>query len=116
MKTVSLLPPDDLTVPSLRLVCVKGVPVDIPENVAGREPDPRVAEAMAELAAAVAAIDHERAKALREEITTLDHGVGLLAQGWTRAASAPAAPTPPPAADKADEADKKAARNTGRNR
>jgi hypothetical protein len=54
--------------------------IDVPADVAGRAPDARVDAAHAELAVAVAALDHERAKALREEIIGLDHGAGLLGQ------------------------------------
>lgn len=81
------------------------VPADGPPGTAfaGRPPEPRLAAAMAELAEAIAAIDHDRAKALREEITGwtdpdgtehpgLDFGAGLLAQveNWEPATSKPA--------------------------
>jgi hypothetical protein len=58
----------------------QGETVDVPADVAGRPPVARVEAAHAELGAAVGALDHERAKALREEIVDLDHGAGLLAQ------------------------------------
>lgn len=72
-----------------------GAVIEVPDDgpagsvFAGRPPAPRVAEAMAELAAAVEAIDHARAAALREELVGLDHGAGLLAQttNWEPAVS-----------------------------
>lgn len=64
-----------------RTVVVKrGETVDVPAAVAGRPPEARVAACEAELVAAVAAIDHDKARALREEWVSLDHGAGLLAQ------------------------------------
>lgn len=57
-----------------------GETVDVPAELAGRPPAARVEAAHVELRDAVAALDHERAKALREEIVDLDHGAGLLAQ------------------------------------
>lgn len=63
-----------------------GAVIEVPDDgpagsvFAGRPPALRVAEAMAELAAAVAAIDHDRAAALRDELVGLDYGTGLLAQ------------------------------------
>lgn len=57
-----------------------GETVDVAAELAGRPPSARVEAAHAELRDAVAALDHERAKALREEIVDLDHGAGLLAQ------------------------------------
>ncbi len=65
--------------------------IDVPDGIAGRAPDPRLHAAMEELAAAVAAINHEAASVLRDEITgtadapALDVGEGLLAQHetWT---------------------------------
>ena len=54
---------------------------DVADDVAGKAPDPRLAEAMAELFEAVNGHpDHEAAARLRDEITRLDHGEGLLAQ------------------------------------
>ncbi len=58
----------------------QGAVIDVPAEVAGNAPDARVEAAHAELAEATAALDHERCKALREEIIGLDHGVGLLGQ------------------------------------
>jgi hypothetical protein len=58
----------------------QGETVDVSAEAAGRPPVARVEAAHAELGAAVGALDHERAKALREEIVDLDHGAGLLAQ------------------------------------
>jgi hypothetical protein len=57
-----------------------GETIDVPAELAGKAPDARVDAAHAELAEATAALDHERCKALREEIIGLDHGAGLLAQ------------------------------------
>lgn len=54
--------------------------VDVTDEVAGAPPDPRLAEAMLELAAAVDAHDHNTAAELRGEISRLDYGTGLLAQ------------------------------------
>ena len=53
---------------------------EVDADTAGRPPEPRVADAQAELAAAVAAIDHDGAARLRDEIAGLDFGEGLLAQ------------------------------------
>jgi len=61
-------------------VVTNGVPFDVSAEVAGSAPDPRVDAAHLELRDAVGALEHERAKALREEIIGLDHGSGLLAQ------------------------------------
>lgn len=58
----------------------QGAVIDVPAELAGHAPDPRIEAAHLELRDAVAALDHERAKALREEIIGLDHGAGLLAQ------------------------------------
>jgi hypothetical protein len=57
-----------------------GQVIDVPPEVAGHAPDPRVETAHVELRDAVETLDHERAKALREEIIGLDVGSGLLAQ------------------------------------
>lgn len=61
-------------------IVASGQVIDIAADVAGRAPDPRVEAAHLELHDAIAALDHERAKALREEIIGLDAGSGLLAQ------------------------------------
>lgn len=58
----------------------RGEVIDVAAEVAGRVPSPRVVAAHLELAAAVEAIDHDGAQALREEIVGLDVGAGLLAQ------------------------------------
>lgn len=79
-----LIPPADLDVPGLGSVQA-GVAVDVPDHIAGRPEDPRREAAMIEHAAAVAAINHEAAARLRDEIIDLDMGEGLLAQGWLRA-------------------------------
>lgn len=96
MKT--LIPPADLDVPGLGSVKA-GVPVDVPDQMAGVAPDPRREQAMRELAAAVAAIDHLAAQARRDEIIDLEMGSGLLAQGWTIAPAAKAVPADKPATD-----------------
>jgi hypothetical protein len=72
-----------------------GETIDVPADVAGTPPDPRIDVAMLELRAAVAAIDHHRAVALREEIAGLDFGSGLLAQSdvWAPAKAVKPAPT-----------------------
>ena len=61
-------------------VVKRGDVIDVPADVAGRAPDARIDAAHLELHAAIEALDHERAKALREEIIGLDAGAGLLAQ------------------------------------
>jgi len=54
---------------------------DVSDEVAGQAPDPRRAEAMAELADAVSGLpDHVRAAELRDELGRLEIGDGLLAQ------------------------------------
>lgn len=70
----------------------KGDTIDVPADLAGRPPVPRLAEAMRELHDAVEAHDHSRAVALRDEITDLDFGAGLLAQPevWQPVAPDPA--------------------------
>lgn len=70
-------------------VVKRGKTIDMPAHVVGRPPDKRVAEAFAELEVAYGKADHEAAKALREELATLDYGEGLLAQpdNWTAAKS-----------------------------
>lgn len=72
-------PHDSVEVPGVGLVA-NGATVTVSAGLAGREPDARLAVAHAELAAAIAAIDHLAAVRLREEIVGLDPGVGLLAQ------------------------------------
>lgn len=63
----------------------RGVAVDVPDEIAGRPPAPRLAEAMAELQVARVGGDHQWQRDLRLEIagddTTpgLDPGEGLLA-------------------------------------
>lgn len=57
-----------------------GQVIDVPAELAGHAPEPRLAAAHLELHEATTAIDHERCKALREEIIGLDSGAGLLAQ------------------------------------
>lgn len=54
--------------------------ISVPSELAGRAPSPRLSAAMLELTAAMEAIDHHGAAALREEIVSLDAGAGLLAQ------------------------------------
>lgn len=66
--------------PTLGLVADERGVIDVPDDVAGTPPDPRLDELMAAHAVAVAAIDHEGARTLRDEITGLDKGTGLLAQ------------------------------------
>ena len=72
-----------------------GAVIDVPTEVAGHAPDPRVVVAHLELHAAIEALEHSLAAALREEIISLDAGVGLLAQfdNWqpvTKTTSKPA--------------------------
>ena len=69
----------------------RDAPLSVSSDVAGRPPAPRLAIAMQELADAVAAIDHDRAAALRAEIVDLDSGTGLLAQpsNWVPAKGVP---------------------------
>lgn len=68
----------------------RDTPISVPSELAGRPPVPRLAAAMTELHEAIGAIDHDRAVALREEITGLDAGSGLLAQpsNWVPAKGA----------------------------
>jgi hypothetical protein len=87
-----LIPPANLDVPGLGTVHA-GVPVDVPDQMAGHPADPRREAAMREHALAVAAIDHIRASELREEIIGLDMGAGLLAQGWEPADAGADTPT-----------------------
>ncbi len=54
--------------------------IDVPNDVAGTPPDPRLHPAMVELGEAVTAGDHEAMDALSKEIDGLDRGSGLLAQ------------------------------------
>jgi hypothetical protein len=61
-------------------VVAAGQTIDVDPAVAGHAPSPRLAAAHLELHAAIGALDHELAKALREEIIGLDPGAGLLAQ------------------------------------
>ena len=81
---------------------VKGVPVDVPKELAGRPAEKRWAEAVAELVVATTPGDsysHARAAELRAEIAGLDVGEGLLAQvGIWEAVKGKAA-----AADKEDD-------------
>ena len=91
---MNLIPPADLTVPALRRDVFAGVAVEVPDELAGVAPDPRVEAAHAELAEAIAAIDHEAAQRLRDEIAGLEHGHGLLAQGWTHAPAGTTAAEP----------------------
>lgn len=98
MPNVLIIPPEDLTVPALRLTAKAGVPVLVPADIAGHAPDPRLEAAHLELRAAIEALDHNLAAALRDEILELDPGAGLLAQGWTLAPAAPADPAAPTAA------------------
>jgi hypothetical protein len=70
---------DEVDVPGVGTV-KRGQTISVPAELAGRPPAERLEPAMVELHEAITAIDHERAKALREEIVDLDPGVGLLAQ------------------------------------
>ena len=59
----------------------RGHQFEVSDEVAGKAPDPRWAEAQAELVDAVNGTpDHDRAAKLRDEIAGLDFGEGLLAQ------------------------------------
>ena len=81
-----------ITVRGAEVVVAKDATVDVPDDVAGRAPEARVAACQAELVDATAARDHARAAALRDEWTVLDHGAGLLAQvdNWQAVATKPA--------------------------
>lgn len=63
--------------------------IEAPDDVAGHPPEARLAEAMDELVAATEARDHALIVKLREEISGLDYGSGLLAQtdAWQAAAT-----------------------------
>jgi hypothetical protein len=67
------------TIPGVGETDEHGV-IDVPDDVAGTPPDPRVETLMVEHRAAVEANDHEGARQLKEEIIGLDKGSGLLAQ------------------------------------
>lgn len=54
--------------------------VDVADDLAGHAPSRRLVPAMRELHEAIAAHEHFDAKVLREEITGLSDGSGLLAQ------------------------------------
>jgi hypothetical protein len=73
-------PHDAVEIDSIAVVCKRGETISVAADVAGKPPSPRVAAAHAELHAAITAIDHDLAAALRAEIVTLDYGSGLLAQ------------------------------------
>ena len=79
----------------------RGVEVDVPAELAGRPPSPRLALAMVELGAACAAEDDAKATELRAELDGLDRGAGLLAQS----SFAPAAKKSTPAAEAATKED-----------
>lgn len=85
LNTVTVIAPDDLTLPAWGISARKGQPIEVPQALAGRLPDPRLEPAMQELRDAIAALDHATAQARRNEIAGLDMGEGLLAQGWTLA-------------------------------
>ncbi len=72
-----------------------GETIEVPDAEAGAPPEPRVAAAFNELAAAMVAVDHYAAKSLREEIAGLDFGSGLLSQSdvWAPAKAAKPAST-----------------------
>lgn len=79
MKVTYVGPHDAVDVVGVGTVA-RGDTVDIPDEIAGHRPDPTLDQAHADLAEAVAALDHNRAKELREHILELDTGAGLLAQ------------------------------------
>jgi hypothetical protein len=76
-----------------RRTAVRGTPIDVSPDLAGKAPDPRIEAAHLEHRAAVMALDHNRAKALEAEIVGLDYGSGLLAQAgnWQPVAAPKAA-------------------------
>lgn len=98
MKT--LIPPADLDVVGLGTVKA-GVPVDVPDEMAGVAPDPRREDAMIELRDAIEAHNHLDAQARRDEISTLEMGYGLLAQGWTLAPTGESVPKRPELVERA---------------
>lgn len=117
MKVTYVGPHDAVDVVGVGTVA-RGDTVDIPDEIAGRQPDPTLEQAHRDLATAIGATDHNRAKELREHILELDPGAGLLAQidAWAPAkkkrgtpASAPADETPdsadPPADGDTDDTD-----------
>jgi hypothetical protein len=91
-----LIPPDDLEVVGLGTVR-KGVPVDVPADMAGWAEDPAREPAMIRLRDAIAGINHEDAQALRDQIATMEMGHGLLAAGWLPVAVADAEAAKPKA-------------------
>lgn len=89
MAKVKYIGPSDAVVVSIgggEREFVRNHAVEIPDDIAGRDPDPRLGEAMKELHDAIARHDHLGAIALRDEIAGkgdkpgLDYGDGLLAQ------------------------------------
>lgn len=77
-------------------VVAQGAAIDVSADLAGKAPDSRILAAHAELAEAIAALDHVGAAALREEIIGLDAGAGLLSQpdNWQPANIKPTKPAP----------------------
>ena len=75
----------------------------MPAELAGRQPSPRLAPAMVELAAACAAEDDAKAAELRAELDGLDRGAGLLAQSSFAPAAKKSTPAAAEAATKEDD-------------
>lgn len=66
------------TIPGVGETDEHGV-IDVADELAGRPPAPRIAEALAELNVEPR-LPHEEAVRLKDEIGKLDYGSGLLAQ------------------------------------
>jgi hypothetical protein len=88
LKVRNISPLGALDLPGVGLVDA-GAVIEVPADgepgtvFAGRPPAARLAAAHLELHAAISALDHPGAAALREEIIGLDPGAGLLAQAGT---------------------------------
>lgn len=100
MKLKYIGPHDEVELPDGSTV-KRNHTVDVSDELAGRVPSRRLVPAMKELHQAIAAHEHLDAKALRDEITNLDDGSGLLAQfdNWEKVAD-PAKKAPKGAAKK----------------
>lgn len=90
MKIKYVGPHDEVELPDGRTV-KRNHQVDVADDVAGHAPSRRLVPAMRELHEAIAAHEHVDARALRDEITGLSDGSGLLAQfdNWEKVVAPP---------------------------
>lgn len=79
MKLKYVGPHDEVELPG-GLTVKRNHQIEVPDELAGKAPDARIAEAMVELHDAVENHDHPAGVKLRKEIAELDFGTGLLAQ------------------------------------